>query len=67
MGSEMCIRDRPFYYLPDQDAGSKRVFVPFFHELAATYSVLGKFAEMTDALVVPCRTRIKPWGATMYF
>ena len=55
-------KGQPFYYLPDQDAGSKGVFVPFFHELAATYSVLGKFAEMTDALVVPCRTRIKPWG-----
>lgn len=52
----------PFYYLPDQDAGSKGVFVPFFHELASTYSMLGKFAEMTDALVIPCRTRIRPWG-----
>jgi len=52
----------PFYYLPDQDAGRKGVFVPFFHELAATYSVLSKFAGMTDALVIPCRTRIRPWG-----
>lgn len=55
-------KGRPFYYLPDQDAGRKGLFVPFFHELAATYSMLGKFAEMTDALVIPCRTRIKPWG-----
>lgn len=55
-------KGHPFYYLPDQDAGSKGVFVPFFYELASTYSVLGKFAEMTDALVIPCRTRIRPWG-----
>lgn len=55
-------KGHPFYYLPDQDAGRKGVFVPFFHEQAATFSMLGKFAELTDALVVPCRTRIKPWG-----
>ncbi len=55
-------KGHPFYYLPDQDAGRKGVFVPFFYEQAATYSMLGKFAELTDALVVPCRTKIKPWG-----
>lgn len=53
---------QPFYYLPDQDAGRKGVFVPFFHEQAATIPMLGKFVSMTNAVVIPCRTRIKPWG-----
>jgi len=52
----------PFYYLPDQDAGRKGVFVPFFHTQAATFSVLGKFSAMTNAVVIPCQNKIKPWG-----
>ena len=52
----------PFIYLPDQDAGRKGVFVPFFNELASTIPALGKFAGATQAIVIPCRTQIKPWG-----
>ncbi len=53
----------PFYYLPDQDAGRKGVFVPFFHPLAATIPALGKFAKMSNAVVIPVKTRVKPKGA----
>ncbi len=52
----------PFYYLPDQDAGDKGLFVPFFNTPAATYPVLSKFADMSDALVLPCYTHILPSG-----
>ncbi len=53
----------PFYYLPDQDAGRKGVFVPFFHPLASTIPALGKFAKMSNAVVIPIKTRVKPKGA----
>ena len=53
----------PLYYLPDQDAGRRNsVFAPFFGILAATFAVLPRLAEMTDAVVIPCITRQLSWG-----
>lgn len=53
----------PLYYLPDQDAGPRQsVFAPFFGIPAATFVVLPRFAEMTDAVVIPCITRQLSWG-----
>jgi Kdo2-lipid IVA lauroyltransferase/acyltransferase len=54
---------KPFYYLPDQDGGRKGVFVPFFSAQASTIPMIGKFAALCDAVVIPCFTRIKPRGA----
>ena len=58
------IRDGlPFYYLPDQDIGERSsVFVPFFGIPAATVTTLSRIAESTNAAVVPCITRILPYG-----
>jgi KDO2-lipid IV(A) lauroyltransferase len=53
----------PLYYLPDQDAGTRRsVFAPFFGIPAATFAVLPRLAEMTGAVVIPCVTRQLSWG-----
>jgi len=54
---------RPFYYLPDQDLGERAsVFVPFFGVPAATVTALGRIAQSTNAVVLPCITRILPRG-----
>lgn len=53
----------PFYYLPDQDPGeSDTVFAPFFNVPAATVTALSRLAKMSDAVVIPCVTRIRSWG-----
>ncbi len=53
----------PFYYLPDQDIGERSsVFAPFFGIPAATVTALSRIAESTNAAVVPCATRILPYG-----
>jgi lauroyl/myristoyl acyltransferase len=52
-----------FYYLPDEDFGERQsVFVPFFGVPMATLTTLGRLARITDALVVPCFTRLLPGG-----
>lgn len=54
---------KPFYYLPDQDAGHRKgVFVPFFGTVASTYPLLGKFARLGKATVIPCYTRLLASG-----
>lgn len=54
---------RPFYYLPDQDMGERAgVFVPFFGIPTATVTALSRIAESTNAVVIPCITRILPHG-----
>jgi KDO2-lipid IV(A) lauroyltransferase len=54
---------QPLYYLPDQDAGRRNsVFAPFFGIPAATFAVLGRLADMTDAVVIPMISVQRPWG-----
>ena len=51
----------PLYYLPDMDFGRKdAIFSPFFGQQAATLTALPKLANLTQALIVPCVTRIDP-------
>lgn len=52
----------PMQYSPDQDAMRKGVFVPFFKPLASTTPALGKFAQATNAIVIPCYSIYKWWG-----
>lgn len=54
----------PFYYLPDQDYGSRdTIFVPFFAASAATITGLSRITRLTGARVLPCVTRMLPGGA----
>lgn len=56
------IRDGyPFYYLPDQDLGTKDgIFVPFFGVQAATLTTVARLAKVTGAKLVPCIARMLP-------
>jgi Kdo2-lipid IVA lauroyltransferase/acyltransferase len=52
-----------FYYLSDQDQGREgAVFVPFFGVPAATLTALTRLTQLTDAVVIPCFARQRPWG-----
>ena len=52
-----------FMYSPDEDFGQRQsVFVPFFGVPTATLTTLGRLAHLTNALVVPCFTRLLPGG-----
>ncbi len=52
-----------FHYLPDEDFGLRRsVFAPFFGVPTATLATLGRLAELTDAVVIPCFVRLSPRG-----
>jgi Kdo2-lipid IVA lauroyltransferase/acyltransferase len=52
----------PFFYLPDQDGGRRGLFVPFCGVAASTVPMLGRFAAMTGAVVIPTFARFLPWG-----
>ena len=57
------LRGSVLYYLPDQDPGLQwnargAVFAPFFGVTAATWATLGRLAELTEATVIPCATKI---------
>ena len=47
-----------FYYLPDEDLGTspQSEFLPYFGIQTATLTSLGRLANMTHAVVVPCIT-----------
>lgn len=54
---------RQFYYLPDQDPGTeKSVFAPFYGVSTATFGALGRLARLGNATIIPCVTRVLPWG-----
>ncbi len=53
----------PFFYLPDQNAGrGDGIFVPFCGLPASTFPMLGRFARLGRAVVLPACARYRPWG-----
>lgn len=53
----------PFYYLPDQNPGeAAHVYAPFFGIPTATLTALARLARLSEALVIPCFTRLLPNG-----
>ncbi|MTW20136.1 lipid A biosynthesis acyltransferase [Allochromatium palmeri] len=58
-------RGTPFLYLPDQDGGRRGIFVPFCGIPASTVPMLGRFAAMTNAVVIPTFPRFLPRGQGM--
>jgi len=53
----------PFHYLPDQDTGlANGAFVPFFGIQTATMTTLGRLANITSSIVIPCITHQLGWG-----
>jgi KDO2-lipid IV(A) lauroyltransferase len=53
----------PFFYLPDQNANKRTgIFVPFCGIQASTVPMLGRFARMGNAVVVPTYGSFLPWG-----
>ena len=60
----MLREGRPFYYLPDQEpGGAEHVFAPFFGIQAATITAPSRMARLANAVVIPCFTRLLPFGA----
>jgi KDO2-lipid IV(A) lauroyltransferase len=54
---------RVLYYLPDQDPGRQNsVFAPFLEVAAATLTAASGLARLSGAAVVPCFSRLLPWG-----
>lgn len=51
-----CLQNNiPVWYMPDTDPGIRNsVFAPFMGVKAATVTAPARFAEMTNALVIPC-------------
>lgn len=53
----------PFYYLPDQDFNIKDgIFSPFFGIATATLTALPRLAQITDAVIIPVTTKMRPDG-----